>query len=337
MDKLKVGLIGCGHWGKNILKNLLSNDRIELFALCDTNEELLIKSAKQNRISGYVTLHLDSNYSNWPIKELDAVFIATPANTHYDVATNFLNEGVHTFIEKPITLNSLEAAKLIELAKIKNIKLMVGHTFLYNDSVRKLKEIINDKSFGNIVYASSQRLNLGIIREDHNVLWNLAPHCVSIFSYLFDEKPIAVLANGRKYIGKVDDVTFLSLQFKSGIIAQIHSSWIDPVKTRKITIVGEKRMVVYDDVKSEGKIEIYEKGIEFSTMHDMQHGVKLRTGDTIIPLIKEKEPLQNEINHFIDCIQNDKTPLSDGQNGFDVVTVLEAADKSLKDGGWILC
>jgi predicted dehydrogenase len=276
---------------------------------------------------------------------IDAVVVATPAATHYDLVRQALLNGKSVLVEKPLTRTVAESEELVALAEGRNLTLMVGHTFLYNEAVNTLKRYIQDGELGQVYYLYAQRLNLGRLRQDVNAMWNFAPHDVSIALYLIDESPIAVRASGLCYIQPgIDDVVFMQLKFPSGIAAHIHISWLDPLKVRQMTVVGDKKMVVYDDVSADAKIQVYDRGVvkvptansprDFESFSAFQ--LLIRKGDVHIPAIKFTEPLYNECKHFVDCIRNGQSPLSDGHSGLMVVKVLAAAEKSLRnDEGWV--
>ena len=264
--------------------------------------------------------------------EIDIVAVATPVKTHYRFASEALSAGKHVFVEKPIAASVSESQELIALAEKNQQKLMVGHTFLYTVAVRKMKEVIDSGELGKIYYISTQRLNLGLFQNDINVIWDLAPHDISIILYLLGQEPLSVSAQGTSHINPlIEDVAVVTLRFPENLMAIIHVSWLDPDKIRRITVVGSKKMMVYDDVQPTEKIKIYDKGVEkpkhYDTFAEFHYSYKY--GDIIIPNISGSEPLRTELNHFIDCIVNDKEPLSNGKNGLDVVKILEATQKSL--------
>jgi predicted dehydrogenase len=274
----------------------------------------------------------------WMDKAIDAVIIATPAATHFSLARDALESGKHTFVEKPLAMSVKEADELLELARARNLVLMAGHTFLFNAAVNYLKNLIQSGNLGQIFYLYAQRLNLGVIRSDINAMWNLAPHDVSILLYILDQVPVTVSAWGEDYIQKgIEDVVFMKLSFASGVQASIQVSWLDPNKVRKTTVVGSKKMVVYDDIPDD-KIIIYDKGIDRAIPEmpfDEPIPQKLihRAGDIHMPKVSFVEPLKVQAAHFIDCIKTGKTPLSGPENGRAVVAVLEAAHQSLREDG----
>lgn len=331
-----VALIGVGYWGPNLARNLnaLPNGRLKW--ICDTRPDALEKISANYpgaRLASDVNQVLDA-------PDVDAVVIATPARTHFEIASAALSRGKHVLVEKPLAMTGEECARLIELAERARTKLMVGHVFLYSPAIRKIRDIVSSGELGEIYYAYSTRANLGQIRQDVNALWNLAPHDVSILLYLFDSFPEAVCAHGITHIQPgIEDVVFAHLRFPGGVGAHIHVSWLDPGKVRQMTLVGSKKMVVYDDVDPDAKVRIIDKGVTrvandnrepFSSFGEFQ--LLLRAGDVLIPKIQAVEPLRLECEHFIDCIENDQQPLTDGGHGLLVVKVLEAAQDSMRRG-----
>lgn len=326
---IKVGIVGLGNWGKNLFRVFLEMEESWIVTVCDLKQENL-DYAKAKCESLIVTKNYSDILNN---PDIQAVVIATVGKEHYPLAREALLAGKHVFIEKPMAFCSGEAQELIKIAGDKERKIMVGHLLLYHPAVRKLKEILDSGSMGEIYYMYSQRVNLGIIRKDENSLWNFAPHDVSVILYLMDEVPYAVNATGKAYVQKeLEDVVFVTLHFPSGKIAHIHISWLDPHKIRKLTIVGSEKMVVFDDMEATEKIRIYDKGIA-KIGDSYADAITLRFGDIHIPRIDLKEPLLIECQHFVECIEKDMKPLTDGQNGLTTVKVLEAADLSLKNKG----
>jgi len=335
---LKIAQLGAGYWGPNLIRNFMQISKIDQFFVCDTKEDRLRKIARQYP-KVKTTLSSEEIFSNTSI---DGVVLALPAAMHFEYAKKALLSNKHVLVEKPLAMNTKEAKELIEIAVSKKKILMVGHTFLYNSAVRKIKEYITNNELGEIYYIFSQRLNLGKLRSDVNALWNLAPHDISIILYWLDELPHTACAKGLTFIQKgIEDVVFANLDFPSGISAHIHVSWLDPSKTRKIVIIGSKKMIVYNDVSADAKISIYDKGIDkkniptelpeiesFGKFQLMQ-----RSGDVLIPKIDFKEPLSIECSEFIGCIKNGKQSLTDGISGYHVVNVLEKAQESMRNMG----
>jgi predicted dehydrogenase len=265
--------------------------------------------------------------------DVDAIAIATPVSTHARLAAEALQAGKHVLVEKPLAATSAEGEDLIRLAKEHDRVLMVGHTFLYNPAVRALRDLAQSGSLGEIFYVHTQRLNLGLFQRDINVIWDLAPHDISILMYVLGESPIAVSASGAAYVRPgIEDVAYVHLAFPSRVRATAHVSWLDPNKVRRITVVGSKKMAVYDDVETLEKIRVYDKGVDAPppTTSFGEFQLSYRYGDIMIPHIPGTEPLRLECEHFLDCIQNGRTPLSDGRQGVDVIRILETAQAALK-------
>ncbi len=332
---VSVGVMGCGYWGSNLIRNLHELDGADLRYCCDLDEKQL---KRFSHFSSEVCLTQDYNK---PLADpdLQAIVLATPADTHYSLAKEVLLAGKDVLVEKPMVLRSHEAEELIELAEKLGRIIMVGHVFLYNPAVVKLKEYVKQEKVGKVYYLYSARVNLGRVRTDVSAMWNLAPHDISIMCYLLDAEPIAVGAQGAAYLQPgIEDTVFLTLVFPGGQLGQIHVSWLDPSKKRTMTIVGSEKMIIYDDVDNEAKLKVYDKGI---TMQDAYYSFgefqfKLRSGDVFIPKLNLKEPLKIECSHFIDCIKTRKSPLTDGRNGLGVIRVLEAAQASLSKQGQLV-
>lgn len=323
-----LALIGYGYWGPNLARNLAQLTNAKVTFICDQDATRLEEIGRL-----YPATRLLTDYKTViNSSEVDAVIIATPAHTHYAIAKEALLAGKHVMVEKPLTVSSAHAEELIEIASGRNKVLMVGHTFEYNPAVRKIKELMDAKQLGDIFYIYSTRVNLGRVQRNLNALWSIAPHDISILLYLLNALPVEVSARGACYLThNVQDVVFVDLVFPNGISAHIHASWLDPSKVRRMTVVGSKKMVVYDDVADEGKIKIYDKGAykkDIAGYGEFQY--KLHSGDIHIPKIDMVEPLRNECAHFVECIQENKKPLTDGENGLRVVHVLETAEASLR-------
>jgi predicted dehydrogenase len=331
-EPIAVGVVGCGYWGPNLLRNfkILPNCRVK--AMCDASEERL--------------RHMRTLYSDVEgVREfehlfdrinLDAVVIATPVRHHYSLAKASLLAGKHTLIEKPMASSSAECEELIEIARNNGLVLMVGHTFLYSAPVQKITEIVQAGDIGEIRYINSRRLNLGLFQKDINVAWDLAPHDISIILHVLGEKPQTVNCQGNAHVTPgVEDVTNISLCFRQKRFATIQSSWLEPRKVREMTIVGTRRMIVYDDLQTLEKIRIYDVRVErpphYDTFADFHYSYHY--GDSYIPHIRQEEPLKVECQHFLDCIERGLEPLTGGDDGLELVRILEAATKSLKDRG----
>ena len=330
--QIKVGVVGCGYWGPNLVRNFRFLQDCNLKLICDLSEERLahLKSLYPE-VQGTTDFRHMLNGAG-----LDAVVIATAVNTHYSMARASLLAGKHTLVEKPMACSSAECEELIAIAKKKGLVLMTGHTFLYSPAVRKIKEIVNQGDIGEIRYISARRLNLGLFQKDINVAWDLAPHDISIVLYIMGEHPITINCRGSAHINPtVEDVTTMCLSFKNQRSAIIHSSWLDPRKIREMTIVGSKRMIVYDDVAPLEKIRVFDARVERPAHYDTfaEFHYAYHYGDVYSPYIKQEEPLKAECQHFLDCIRNGAAPLSDGGKGLELVRILEASSESLKRGG----
>lgn len=334
---VSIGLVGAGYWGPNLLRNFAETPGCQVTHVCDPRPEALARVAKR-----FPQVHMTTRYQDLLDDDgLDAIVIATPAATHAALATLALSAGKHVLVEKPLCADVKAGEELVELARTQNRILMVGHTFEYNVAVRKLKEIIAAEAFGDVVYAYSQRVNLGILREDVNALWNLAPHDVSILLYLFDEYPSFLSAQGLAHIRQgVEDVAFVHLEFPSGRTAHIHVSWLDPSKARSLTVIGSRQMAVYDDLDPEARLRIYDCGFEREQITSgvdhaspVSYTFRARTGDIVCPFIEWKEPLALECRHFVETITDGGVPMTDGINGLRVVQVLESANRSMRQQG----
>lgn len=333
---INLGVIGCGHWGPNFVRNFSLMTAINVFWVCDLDQERLAHIKQL-----YPTVKVTKGYKKI-IKDqrIDAVIIATPTVTHYQVAKECLLCNKHVLVEKPLAIKVRDAEELVELAEEKRRILMVGHTFEYNPAINKISEFIKKGRLGKIYYLYSTRTNLGPLRSDVSALWDLVPHDISIFSYLLNSQPLKVTAQGARYLQKgIEDVVFITLYYPHNVVAGIHVSWLNPRKVREITIVGSKRMVVFDDLSSTSPIRLYDKGVirkpypppYYDTFGEFQ--LIIREGDVTIPRIEMKEPLQLECKHFLECLAHKMQPRSSGKVGLKVVKVLEAARKSLENGG----
>lgn len=329
---INIAVVGCGYWGPNLVRNFNEIDDSNMYVCCDLKQEKL--DLMKKRFPGVKTT---TKYQDvLEDKKVDAVAIATPPATHFELAKQALMADKHVLIEKPMTLKSEDAKQLIKLAKEKGKILMAGHTFEYVPAVNKLKELIKSNELGEIYYVYINRLNLGLWQPDCNVIWDLAPHDFSIILYLLEQEPISVSAKGKWHVdeGK-EDVAFITLTFPDKKICHIHVSWLDPLKVRKTVVVGSKKMVVYDDVEPIEKLKIYEKGVSkhdnYTTFGEFQ--MSYNYGDALIPRLSSTEPLKIECKHFLECILKNKKPRSDGTSGLRVVKVLEAAEESIKNNG----
>jgi predicted dehydrogenase len=331
MKTVRVGIIGCGYWGPNLIRNFVEMPNAEVISVADLSPERLSHIA-----SRFPGVHTTSDYREFFSMELDAVVIATPPATHYPIARECLLHGLSVMVEKPLTLNTAHAEELVALADARGLTLMVGHTFEYNSAVHELKRLTEQGELGQIYYIDAVRVNLGLYSPKNSAMWDLAPHDISIILYLLGHDVVSVSAQGASCVfPTIHDIVYLHLTFSSGIVAHVRVSWLDPSKTRRITVVGSKKMVVYDDVEPLEKIKIYDKGVDRPPYTDTYSEFQLsyRTGDVVIPHINFVEPLRQECLHYIDCIVNEKLPRSNGLVGLNVVKVLEAAEWSLRNGG----
>lgn len=331
---MKVAVIGVGYWGPNLIRNFLSLDEVENVVACDRDESQLAKMRKR-----FPRIEIASDYEEVLLRDdVEIVAIATPVSTHFEIAKKSLLAGKHSWIEKPMTESSVEARELIEIAEKNHLKIFVDHTFIYTSAVRKMKEIITSGRLGELYYFDSVRVNLGLFQHDVNVIWDLASHDLSIMNYLLERKPLAVSAIGSCHVGnELEDIAYLTLIFENNLIAHFHVNWLAPVKVRKTLIGGTKSMIVFDDMETSEKIKIYDKGIEVENKEGVYETlVQYRTGDMLSPKISQVEALTVAAQHFIDCIINDKTPLTDGIAGLNVVRILEASTASIKNQGKLI-
>ncbi|MFC1606362.1 Gfo/Idh/MocA family protein [Candidatus Latescibacterota bacterium] len=328
---LSIGLIGSGYWGKNLVRSFNSIQSVNLKYVADTSESIL-KGIKNQYPEVIITQSYDTIYED---HDISAVVIGTPAPTHFEIARKALLANKHVFVEKPMVLDVSHAEELVSIADERNLKLMVGHLLLYHPCVTEMKRLIDDGDIGDLYYLYCQRLNLGKVRKDENALLSFAPHDISVCLYLMDSMPVSVSARGEGYLqGDIEDVVFLNMKFENGKMANVHVSWLDPHKIRRTTVVGSKKMIVFDDMEPREKIRIYDKGVERSEEYGSYGDfLSLRDGNIIIPAVKMTEPLRIECEHFVKCVEEDLTPVSDGRNGMTVTKVLDAAQKSLKNDG----
>lgn len=335
---IRLAQIGAGYWGKNLLRNFYETEGAQVKLVCDHDPQALTAVARKTRA---VETCLDSS-SIFSRDDIDAVAIATPPATHYELARGALLAGKHVFVEKPLAQTVAECEELVQLADDRRRTLMVGHTFLYDAVVNRIKAYLQQGLAGEIYYITSRRLNFGIVRHDIDAMWNFAPHDLSILLHWLNEMPATIAAHGEARLQEhLVDVAFLHLNYPSGVSAHVHVSWLDPNKVRQMTIVGSEKMIVYDDVHPDHKIQIYDKGIakknlaahlgEFDSFGKFQ--LIRRAGDLLIPKIDFAEPLRVQCRHFIDCIRENKRPLTDGEHGLAVVKILEAGKKSLLQKG----
>lgn len=329
---ISVGVAGCGYWGPNLVRNLLKVDDCEVKAICDLNTRRL-----SDVHSLYPDLQALPDYKQMLNGlDVDAVVVATPVSQHFPMAKAALLAGKHTYIEKPMAASSAECEELVEIAQKNGLVLMVGHTFLYSSPVRKIKEIVDSGDLGELRYINCRRLNLGLFQKDINVAWDLAPHDISIILHVFGEFPTSVNCQGNAHVTPgIEDVTNMSLAFRNKRFATIQSSWLEPRKVREMTIVGTRRMIVYDDLQANEKIRIYDVRVDrpphYNTFAEFQYSYHY--GDSYIPHLQQEEPLRTLSQHFVDCIRHGRTPVTSGQQGLELVRILEAASESLRGNG----
>jgi predicted dehydrogenase len=328
---IRIGAVGYGYWGPNLVRNFNSCDGSKVISVCDSNDKAL-KRAKKN----YPDLKVCADYNELiSSADIDAVAIATPVFTHYEVAKKALMQGKHVFVEKPFTYQTSQAEELIELAEKKKLNIMVDHTFLFTGAVRKIKQLIDDGSIGDLLYFDSTRVNLGLFQHDVNVIWDLAPHDLAIMDYLIKEKPQGIVATGETHFNHdLEDIAYVTIYFPKNLIAHVNVNWLSPVKIRMTLLGGQKKMLVWNDVAPGDKIKVYDKGVEVKNTEGIYNLlVTYRSGDMWAPKVDQVEALKLEAEHFIECIKTGKRPLNDGTSGLRVVKMLEAANKSLKKKG----
>ena len=327
---IRFGVIGYGYWGPNVVRNLDRLDQTKVVAVCDKSTAARRKVAK-----AYTdVLVTEDSAELMSSPQIDAIAVVTPVWTHYELAKSALQNGKHVFVEKPFTSNAAQAQELIELAARKNLKIMVDHTFLFTGAVQKIKQLLQDDALGKLYYYDSTRVNLGLFQHDVNVVWDLAPHDLSIIDHLIQQSPEASSARGQTHLNGHEDVAFITLYFPDKVIAHINVNWLSPVKIRTTLIGGEKKMLVWNDLEADEKIKIYDKGVNVTSREGLYNLlVHYRSGDMWAPQIEQIEALTRELSYFVECIAKDETPLNDGEAGLRVVRMLEAADQSIAKRG----
>jgi predicted dehydrogenase len=332
---INIGVIGYGYWGPNIVRNFNNTPNAAIIWICDLNPKVLDRVRKNYPEVGVSTDPAD--ILNNPA--IDAVAIVTPVSHHFHLAKKALENGKHVFVEKPFTSTVAEAEELIELAARKNLLIMVDHTFLFSSAVRKIRELIDEDVLGPLYYYDSTRVNLGLFQHDANVVWDLAPHDLSIMDYLIGGEPEAIVATGEKHVNGVENIAFITVYFANRMIAHLNVNWLSPVKVRSTLIGAEKKMIVWNDLEVDEKIKVYDKGVERSNdLGDHTLRVSYRAGDLWVPRLEPVEALARETQYFVECIQNNSTPINDGLSGLRVVRMLEAVDRSMaRKGGMVYC
>jgi predicted dehydrogenase len=329
---VEIGIVGVGTWGRNHLRTFSTLPSVRVAWACDIDRDALKRVKK-----GYTWLRTTTDLRR-NLRNVDAVVISSSARSHYSLTKTALRAGKHVLVEKPLALCTEEGSELVKLAEREKRVLMVGHILLYHPGVNRLRSLVNSGEIGEVLYLYSQRVNLGRIRRDENVMWSLGPHDISVSNYLMKRKPISVRAKGKAYVQpNVEDVVFLDLEYPGGVLAHFHLSWLDPHKIRTLTVMGSEKMAVFNDMHPEEKLKIYDKGVSRDAL---TRGIELppstiavRYGDIHSPRIGPKEPLRVEAEHFIECVEKNLRPKSDGRNGLEVLQILEAAQRSLKSEG----
>ncbi len=331
---MKVAVIGLGYWGPNLVRNFLGTDGIHGVVGCDKDAQRLANIKRK-----FPETELSDNYADILRRDdIEVVAIATPVSSHFSLAKAALEAGKHCWVEKPFTATVAEAETLINLAEKKGLKIMVDHTFIYTGAVRKIKDLIDNGVLGDLYYFDSVRINLGLFQHDVNVVWDLAPHDLSIMDYLIDKRPVSVSAVGSCHIGnRLENIAYLTVNFDNDIIAHFHVNWLAPVKIRTVMIGGTKSMILYDDMENSEKVKVYDRGVEVKTKEGVYETlVQYRMGDMYAPKLDQTEALTVATQHFVDCIRDNKVPITDGIAGLNVVRILEAADSSIKQQGKII-
>jgi predicted dehydrogenase len=329
---INVSVIGVGYWGPNLIRNFVANPKTNIEVCCDLKEERLNAIRKI-----YPSLNITTDFEeiiNNP--KVDLIAICTPVFTHYEVAKAALTAGKHVLIEKPMTSTSQQAEDLLNIAEKKGLRIFVDHTFVYTGAVRKIKELIKSNEIGDLYYFDSVRVNLGLFQHDVNVIWDLAPHDISIMYYLLEKEPESVIATGADHLGHgIENVAYLTVHYPNNLLAHINTNWLSPVKIRQTLIAGTKKMIVWDDNQPSEKVRVYDKGIEVINTADEVYNmlIQYRTGDMFCPKISAAEALGVEIDHIVECLTANTPSIADGKAGLMVVKILEAAQESIKNRG----
>jgi predicted dehydrogenase len=330
MKAVRVGAVGCGYWGPNVIRNLDAVDGMRLSVICDVDPDRLAPVAARYPLA-VATTRIDELLDD---ARLDAMYLATPVSTHYELARRALLSGKHVLLEKPLATTVEQAQELADLAAARGLVLMVGHTFVFSPPVRKVKELIASGQVGPIYYIETTRVNLGLFQKDVSVVWDLAPHDLSILMYWLHEVPSSVSARARSFHGDaLDDVAFLTLEFPSGTLAQVQLSWLAPSKLRRTSIVGRQRMIVYDDLEPVEKVKVYDRGVDRQPASFGEYQLTYRSGDILSPRLDTTEPLYLECAHWLECIRTGREPDASPRSGVDVVRVIQAAERSLRLNG----
>lgn len=327
---IRFGVIGYGYWGPNIVRNLQNTEGVTVAVICDRSEASL---ARAKQTCPGIRLTTDSSEVLFS-PDIDAVAVITPVWTHFELAKAALSNGKHVFVEKPFTSTSQQAEQLIEIADKRGLTIMVDHTFLFTGAVRKIRELIDDNTLGNLYYYDSTRVNLGLFQHDVNVIWDLAPHDLSIVDYLIGQRPQAIVATGATHLNGHEDVAFMTIYYPDNIIAHINVNWLSPVKIRTTLIGGEKKMLVWNDLEADEKVKVYDRGAQKTGKAGVYEAlISYRAGDMWAPKVEAVEALRAELKYFVSCVESNQQPFNDGQAGLRVVSMLEAAEGSLKRKG----
>jgi len=327
---IRIGVLGYGYWGPNVARNFHSRSRAEVAMVCDRDEKARGRLQKVLPAVPFTTNSDEILTSS----RIDAVAIVTPVSSHFELAKKALESGKHVFIEKPFTQSSTQAEVLIELAERKKLQIMVDHTFLFTGAVRKIRQLVEEGALGELYYYDALRVNLGLFQHDVNVIWDLAPHDLSIMDHIIKSKPEAVVATGAQHFNNLEDIAFITVYFPNRVIAHVNVNWLSPVKVRTTLIGGEKRMLVWNDLETDEKLKVYDRGVSITDgqgVHELL--VNYRSGDMWSPRIEPSEALTTEVEYFLDCIEANRKPFNDGENGLRIVRLLEAADKSIRNRG----
>jgi predicted dehydrogenase len=327
---MNFGVIGYGYWGPNVVRNLTSLEGSQVLAIAEMSP-----NARKRAKKAYPGIDVTPDASDVFLSaEIDAVAVVTPVWTHYELAKAALENGKHVFVEKPFTSNAAQAEELINLAQKKNLKIMVDHTFLFTGAVKKISQLLDEGILGKLYYYDATRVNLGLFQHDINVLWDLAPHDLSIMDYLIKASPEGIVATGQKHLNGHEDVAYMTLYFPEKLIAHINVNWLSPVKVRTTLIGGEKRMLVWNDIEADEKVKVYDRGVDITSREGVYELlVNYRSGDMWAPQLDQAEALRQELSYFVDCISNGQEPLNNGCAGLRVVKMLEAAGESLNKRG----
>ncbi len=327
---IKFGVIGYGYWGPNIVRNLRTLEGCHVVGICDQSP-----NARKRIQEAHHDIPVHSDFRDLvKSSDVDAIAVITPVWTHYELAKSALENGKHVFVEKPFTSNAAQAEELINLAEQKGLQIMVDHTFLFTGAVRKMQKLLREGALGKLYYYDSTRVNLGLFQHDCNVIWDLAPHDLSIMNHLLHKDAEAISATGQAHLNGHEDIAFITAYFPDSMIAHVNVNWLSPVKVRTTLIGGEKKMLVWNDLEADEKLKIYDKGVDVKSKEGVYNLlVSYRSGDMWAPQVEQVEALKLELNYFVECIQKDTQPFNGGCAGLKVVRMLEAASESLAKRG----